>query len=207
MSVKQLLGLGFAGMLLPACLIVPTYTFRGVAHAQYYGDGGTVARTPQPATSACTGKSVLLLIPNEPIGSTSTNIAVPQYLKVDTLSFGVSRSVSGTPVGKPAAFAINVQFAWGSPTLALYSDALTARILPAVTLDYITSNTKGPVQICRAIALTDVTVTSFQESIQSRGPGATDSIALDFRVIKITDFGYPPNSASVTWNVTKNSLG
>ena len=52
-----------------------------------------------------------------------------------------------------------------------------------------------------------VTVTSFQESIQSRGPGATDSVSFDFRVITITDFGQPPNRASITWDVTKNSLG
>jgi type VI protein secretion system component Hcp len=205
MSVKQLFVLGFGGMLLVTGVIAPAYVSRDAAHAQHGDDGGAAALTPHLATSPCTGKSVVLLIPNEHGGSTSATTAGPQYLTVDALSFGASRSVTGASVGKLAVSAINVRFAWGSPTLALYSDALTGRTLPGATLDYITSNSNGPVQVCRAIALTDATVTSFQESVQSRGPGATDSVTLDFKLIKVTDFGHPPNSASVTWDVAKNS--
>lgn len=206
---------GSSGALALAGISLAVYALQGTAQAQPLARPRTLAGPPVAATAPCTGKAVLLSVPDTGAGQAkgeTTAAGGALDIPVSSLSFGLSSpsQVAGTGAGagKATFSAISMVLPSSTTTLALYSAALLGHHLPVVTLDYVTSNTRGAAQLCREISLGQAMVTSFQESISSNGGGAADALSLDFQTIKISDLGQPAGSTALTsvgWDRVKNT--
>lgn len=185
------------------CIILPASAFGQSALAQ----GLDTSASPGSMTmssSPCVGTEVLLSLATDTKGASVNTVSA---LLVQSLSFGANEvtSAAGTGAGATRATStpINLVLRSSRASLALFTDVLTGQPLPGVTINFVSVRGSQP-RVCRAMVLVGARVTSYQESITSGGPGATDAVTFSYTAVKISEAGQAAASPVVSWNTITN---
>lgn len=150
-------------------------------------------------------------------GGTQIRLAIPdpgfaikadpaQALTVGSMSYGVSNPQMATSgsLGKPQVSSVNVLMTWFPQESRLFTLLTTGQRLTQVALLFTTTQGGAPT-VCRSITLSNVAVSSLQESMAS-GSSATVSISFDFTKIMQTsgNTGAKSGGSSTTYDLTTN---